>query len=451
MDRPFDTLCIHDGCTVSPNASRWTMATPSTADASTTSSTLFGIDRRVLALSFARMADALGNSFLVIVLPLYVASGSVTGNVFGMSSSFVAGIVLALFGLASSVAQPFAGRLSDRMGKRKGFVVAGLVVFGLANFAFLWADSYWTLFGLRVVQGTAAALTITATLALVNEMSEMDTRGGHMGVYNSFRLVGFGSGPLIASIMIEAGPFSTPWGTTLSGFDAAFYVAAIAAFVSVGLVVWLVSDPDETQASDRSFGIAVWDASGRHVLDPILTLGVATLIMAACFAMLSTIEPEVNERLGQGPVLFSLEFIALIVTLAVLQPFVGRASDRVGRKRFIVLGLIGLVPTTLVQGLVVEPWQMIGIRALQGVAGAMVFAPALALGGDYARKGQSGAQLSVLTVSFGLGIALGQLTSGFFVHYGFVTPFAVGATLAAAVTVLVATQVEDHVPSPQTA
>lgn len=38
--------------------------------------TVFGTDRRVLALAFARMADALGNSFLLVVLPLFIASGS---------------------------------------------------------------------------------------------------------------------------------------------------------------------------------------------------------------------------------------------------------------------------------------------------------------------------------------------------------------------------------------
>ena len=35
-------------------------------------------DNRVLALAFARMADSLGNSFLIIVLPLYIASGEIS-------------------------------------------------------------------------------------------------------------------------------------------------------------------------------------------------------------------------------------------------------------------------------------------------------------------------------------------------------------------------------------
>lgn len=411
-----------------------------------TSGTWLGTDRRVLALATARMADAMGNSFLVIVLPLYVASDVVTGHLFGVPSSLVAGVVLALFGIASSLAQPLAGRLSDRLGKRKVFVLGGLLVFSLVTLAFAGATQYWELFVLRVVQGTAAAFTITASIALVNEGSQPSTRGRHMGVYNSFRLVGFGAGPLLASTVLEMGPYGLPGGGVLSGFQATFGIAAAAALVSAGMVVLLVDDPEETAPASRRLAVRVWREEGGG-LDPIFVLGLATLVMAACIALLSAIEPEVNARLNQGPILFSVEFVALIASLAVLQPFVGRASDDWGRTPFILVGLAGLVPTTLGQGLVETPLEMIVMRVLQGGAGALVFAPALALAGDYTTRGQSGTQLSVLTVSFGLGIAAGQITAGFFVQYGFVVPFAVSAGLAVGAVVLVYTQVHNRLPS----
>jgi MFS family permease len=389
------------------------------------------MDRRVLALAVARMADALGNSFLIIVLPLYVASGQVEGDTFGLPTSAVAGLVLALFGIASSLTQPFAGRLSDRLGQRKSFVVVGLVAFCFINVALAWASSYVMLFGLRIAQGIAAALSITASIALVNEVSDGGTRGRNMGLYNAFRLVGFGSGPLAASLLVEAGPFPVPWrAAPVTGFEASFYVAAGGALVSTVLVLLLVRDPEETQPTEDRLALAVWHPTRAWRLDPIFALGLITLVMATCFAMLSAIEPEVNARLDQTPFLFAVEFVALIAALAIVQPFVGRASDRYGRRRFIILGLIGLVPTTLAQGLV-----------LQGIAGAGIFAPALALAGDLAKKGQSGAQLSVLTISFGLGIACGQLLAGSLLPLGFVVPFAVGAVLAGLGLGVVFTQV----------
>lgn len=38
---------------------------------------ILDLDSRILALAFARMADSIGNSFLIVVLPLYITSGVV--------------------------------------------------------------------------------------------------------------------------------------------------------------------------------------------------------------------------------------------------------------------------------------------------------------------------------------------------------------------------------------
>lgn len=379
------------------------------------------------------MADALGNSFLIVVLPLYVASEQITGHFLGLREPMVAGLVLGLFGLVSAAGQPIAGRISDRTGKRKAFVILGLLVFAGANYTFSLVESHGGLLGVRAVQGLAAAFTITAGVALVNELSRRGTRGGNMGIYNSLRLIGFGTGPLLAGLVVEAGPYHLPLvDGPVSGFDLSFYLAAAAALVSAGLVHLMVQDPPETRPTRERLAVRVRAPGERGGLDPIFTLGLATFIMSACIALLSPIEPEINARLGQGPLLFAVEFSALIAALAVAQPLVGRWSDRYGRKAFIVAGLVGLAPTTLAQGLVTEPGAMVVARLLQGLSAAMVFAPGLALAGDVAREGQSGAQLSVLTVAFGLGISLGQVASGWLVRFGVPSPFLFGAVLSVA-------------------
>ncbi|ELY61259.1 major facilitator superfamily protein [Natronolimnohabitans innermongolicus JCM 12255] len=79
----------------------------------------FAVDRRVLALACARMADGIGNSFLIIVIPLYVASDVVSGATFGLSEAMIIGIILSLFGFVNSSVQPLTGRFSDRLGRRK--------------------------------------------------------------------------------------------------------------------------------------------------------------------------------------------------------------------------------------------------------------------------------------------------------------------------------------------
>ena len=405
--------------------------------------TLFGVDRRVVVLALARMADSVGNSFLIVVLPLYIESSVVTGGTFGLTEALVTGIILAMFGLLNSIAQPFAGRLSDRLGKRRAFILLGLAVLAVTDAAYAFAGSYDALLLIRAIQGIGVALTIPATIALVNELATTRTRGGNMGVFNTFRLIGFGIGPVVAGAVVAAGPYQV-LGVALSGFHAAFYIASLSALVSIAFVTAFVRDPEETTAAaGDDLEVSILGGSSGHLLDPVFTLGLATLAMATGIALLSTIQPQINARLGQGPTMFGVEFGAFIAAQVLLQTPLGRGSDYYGRKPFIVWGLVLLVPATLAQGLVVAPWQMVVARFVQGVAGAMVFAPALALAGDLARKGRSGTQLSVLTMAFGLGTAFGPLTSGFLIRYGYVTPFVFGAAAAGAAALLVYSQVDE--------
>ena len=303
---------------------------------------------------------------------------------------------------------------------------------------------------MRAFQGIGAALTVPVTVALVNDYATSnEERGGNFGVFNTFRLIGFGFGPIVAGAVVTGG-FGNErvvtydlFGTMVSGFDAAFSIAVLGAVVSFGLVTLLVSDPDDLEADageDLSIAVRAREGSG---LDPVFVLGVATLFMALTIALYATLQADINERLGQGSTLFGLQFSAVVIANVFFQVPVGRLSDEYGRRPFLIAGFVLLGPSVLAQGMVTDPWLMLGARFLQGVAVAFVFAPALALAGDLAGKGQSGTQLSILTMAFGLGVALGPLASGFLVSYGFVTPFAFGAALAVVALVLVFTQVEE--------
>ncbi|WP_418286802.1 MFS transporter [Halorubrum sp. DTA46] len=425
-----------------------------------------GVNPQVLALALARMSESVGNSFLVVVLPLFIASEFVTGGTFGLTEVFITGVVLSIFGFVNSPLQPFTGRLSDRTGKRKVFVLFGLTLIAVAGVGYVFASTYWHLIGLRVLQGVAGAFIIPTTVALVNDLATDENRGGNMGTYNTFRLVGFGVGPIAAGGVVAAGPFSFSLGAEtvrLTGFDAAFYFAASTAVLAFLLVLTLIRDPDiEPSESDESFleSLAVRDPTGEQLLDPVFALGVVSFFMAVGIAVFATLGDIVNTELNQGADMFGLQFAAFVLAQIFLQAPIGRATDFYGRKAFILVGTVLLVPTTLAQGLVPDyslafglisdSWVMFSARFLQGVAGAMVFAPALALAGDLASEGESGSTLSVLTMAFGFGVAAGPLLSGFLVAWGFVVPFALAASLAAVGVVIVATQVSE-VNSPKRA
>ncbi len=413
-------------------------------------------DRRVIVLALARMVGAAGNSFLIVVLPLYITSDLVDieallGTVVGIGAASVTvteplliGVVLSLFGFLNSLSQPITGRLSDRMGMRRPFVLTGILLLGTASGLYTLANSYWVLVVLRAIQGFGAALIIPATVALVNEYAAGDEdRGGNFGVYNTFRLIGFGFGPVLAGAVVQAGPYDlSPIGLpVIDGFDAAFIAACGGAYLSFTLVYLLVHDAAESSEASDDLSIRV--RGEDRLLDPVFALGLATVSMGLCIALYATLQNQVNVRLDQAPVWFGLQFSAVTIANVLFQVPVGRASDRIGRRPFLLAGFVLLVPTTLLQGIVTGSVVMTFVRLAQGIAVACVFAPSLALAGDLAREGESGTTLSVLTMGFGFGIALGPLASGWLVGFGFVVPFAVGAVLAFVALVAVMTQVEE--------
>jgi MFS family permease len=414
------------------------------------------IDARILSLAIARMVDALANSFLVVVLPLYIGSDvvalpafvgtSVTlGTVaFTLTPELLIGVVLSLFGFLNSLGQPFTGALSDRTGKRKVFLLFGLALVAVGSAGYIGLTDYTLILVMRALQGVGAAFTIPVTVALVNELSASTDRGGNFGIFNTFRLLGFGTGPLLAGGVVAAGPYAA-FGRTLSGFDAAFLVAVVGALVSFALIAVLIDDPERTtDSAAEDVAVSVWHRDGAG-LDPIFALGVATVVMALSIALFAPLGNVINERLDQGTFMFSVQFGATVLANVLFQIPIGRWSDTYGRRPFIVGGFVLLVPTTLAQGFVGSSLAMVAVRFLQGLAVAAVFAPSLALAGDIAGEGQSGSTLSVLTMGFGLGVAFGTLFSGILVGFGFAVPFVVATVGSVIGFGLVYTQVVETV------
>jgi MFS family permease len=427
---------------------------------------VLGTDRRVFTLAFARMADAVSNSFLIIVLPIYIASGGVgiEGLVgreiagFVLGEQFLIGLVLSLFGFLNSFGQPFSGRLSDRTGKRRVYIVLGLAILAVASAAYPFVEGYGGILVVRAFQGLGAAFTIPCSVALVNEYAGVDSQhGGNFGVFNTFRLIGFGFGPIVAGIVI-AGGFGRGGvaeyaiaGVSLSGFEAAFAIAVLGALISIVLVTVFIRDSETTEAAAGDLSIAIFDRRGSKLFDPVFVLGIGTFLMAVTIALFATLEGPLRAKLDESTFLFGVQFASVVIANVVLQVPIGNASDIYGRRPFLVAGFALLIPTVFVQGIVASPFVMIVARLLQGVAVALVFAPALALAGDLAGDRESGTTLSVLTMAFGLGVAVGPLASGFLYNIGSVsTPFTFGAVLAALAFVLTYSQVEDSLSKPET-
>jgi MFS family permease len=203
---------------------------------------LLKTEPEVIALSFARMADALGNSLLIIIIPLYIAAQP--SHLFPLPTELLVGIAISLYGFVFALSQPFWGYASDRVRRRKPFILGGLFLMMAATLGFILADRYLWIIVLRGLQGIGVAMIIPSVLALISQVTVKRSRGNAMGVYSTFRMVGFATGPLLAGIL-----------HVKFGFNATFVVGA--AFLVVAMILVQTTVKEEVGGVGGPAGLAM--------------------------------------------------------------------------------------------------------------------------------------------------------------------------------------------------
>ncbi len=117
-----------------------------------------------------------------------------------------------------------AGNLGDRVG-RKGVLLTGLAIFGLATVVGGLGDSPGWLIAARAVMGLGAALIFPATLSLLtNVFTERGERARAIGLWGATTGVGIALGPIIGGWLLER-----------DGWQSVFF--ALAPIAALGLLL----------------------------------------------------------------------------------------------------------------------------------------------------------------------------------------------------------------------
>src|SRR5919197_538393 len=104
--------------------------------------------------------------------------------------------------------------------------------------------------------------------------------------------------------------------------------------------------------------------------------------------------------------------IAYLVVIAASLLTFGRLGDLVGRERVWTMGLVVFTAGSLLCGAAPTLPLLVTARALQGVGGALIFAPAIALVVDAFPRSERGRALGMNTVIVSLGISTGPTLGG---------------------------------------
>lgn len=122
--------------------------------------------------------------------------------------------------------------------------------------------------------------------------------------------------------------------------------------------------------------------------------------------------PLYVHRLGASGTAIGFVFAAFSIPRIIGSPLLGYISDRVGRRRLIILGLLGFTVVSFLYVIAATIWQLAAVRFLQGIAAAMVLPVAQAYIGDITPPGKEGQYMNFFFSSMFIGIAIGPLLGG---------------------------------------
>ena len=353
-----------------------------------------------------------------------------------------------------------AGALGDRHG-RKGVLLTGLVVFGVASAGAVFVDSPGVLIALRAASGVGAAMIMPMTLSIVTSVFPPEERAGAVGVWAGVAGAGTFVSLLVSGALLEF--FSWPSIFALSVVLAALALAGTAAVVPTsrdpehaaidpvgavlcvagisGVVFAIIEGPALGWASPEVLtafvvgmlalvAFVLWELrSKRPMLDPRLFLvrpfsaGTLSITMShvAIFGLFFVALQYLQQILGYSPLVSGLAVLPMVAAFA-LSPAAAHLSERVGPGPVIAGGLalaaagLGVLATL---GAGSSYWHVLGGFVLIGAGMALSAAPATNAIVASLPQGKQGVASAVNDLSRELGGVLGIAILGSVLNAGY--------------------------------
>jgi MFS family permease len=315
---------------------------------------------------------------------------------------------IVVFGVAKALTNYFAGRVSDRVG-RKPVLVAGWLIAVPVPFLLMWAPSWTFILFANVLLGVSQGLTWSTTVIMKIDLAGPRRRGLAMGLneaagYVALALAALATGYVAATYGLRPWPFA---------------LGIVFALAGLALSVFAVGETrghahHEAATTAESAPLTATEVFARTSFRDrdLFAVSQAGLVNNLNDGMAWGLFPVVFASAGLG--------LAQIGSLAAVYPALqgmgqlvtGGLSDRIGRKWLIAVGMwvqaAGIAVIAVGSGNVA----FVGGSVLLGVGTAMVYPTLLAVIGDVAHPSWRASAVGVYRLWRDLGYAVGALVSG---------------------------------------
>lgn len=306
-----------------------------------------------------------------------------------------------------------AASLSDIYGRRKFLLLSGFV-FASAPFLYLFIGIWWQLILVRFYHGFATAIFVPVAEASVAELFPQK-KGERISVFTAATYAGRLVAPFLGAAILVATNSGIPY-TNFSVLYLAVAAAGVTAFVMTVLFFGEIKH-EKLVSAERPTSVVRHMFSGwRRIL---LNRGavIVSLVQACQYYAYGAFDffltGYLTVYLGYSILIPGFIGSSIIFVALFVRPYMGRLSDRAGRRTPILLGcLISAAPLFAIP-FITDFVVLIFLAIVYGFGFATATAATSPLICEVIPRGLTGASMGFLDTMMDIGQTIGPVISGF--------------------------------------
>lgn len=312
--------------------------------------------RNLIVCWFGMFASSVGMSQLAPVLPLYIKHLGVENTALIEQLS---GLAFGITYIISAVFSPIWGLAADKYGRKPMLLRASL---GMAVVIFFmgFAQNAYELIGLRLLQGVITGYG-TACTTLIATQTDKEHAGWALGALSTANISGSLLGPMIGGFISEN-----------LGMQNVFFLTGammMIAFITTALFVRESFNRQDKKVLNMR---EVWGVIPNKGLTIILfvTFFILTLSLYSVEPVLTVYVNQISSHSSHVALLAGITFSASGLASIISAPRLGKISDKIGPQKVMLAALIAAGVLFIPQAFVKNPWQLMGLRFMLGLATA---------------------------------------------------------------------------------
>jgi len=373
-----------------------------------------GLSANVLLLGAVSFLNDSASEMIYPLLPVFLTT------VLGAGPA-VLGIVEGIAESTASFLKLASGFISDRVHRRKNWVVGGYLLSNAARPLIGLASSWPGVLVLRFIDRIGKGLRTSPRDALIAESTPSDYRGKAFGFHRAADHAGAVAGPLLAALLLDV---------FIMNIKTVFLLSVIPGVITIGVLLAGVREtPTQARPSVRPEPLRIrqaWREMPGTLRRFVLILFLFTLGNSTdAFLLLKA--QQLGVTVGLLPVLW----VVLHIVKMTSSVQGGIASDRWGRKRVIVGGWIVYALTYAGFMIADSVWEAWALFAVYGLYFGLTEGVEKALIADFSPSHLRGSAFGLYNLMIGIGALPASLLFGWvWQSFGSAAAFGMGAAFA---------------------